>query len=145
MINKSSLTGTLTRDPELKYPPTGIAFCRFPRAVNRRSYGNREGNQQTDFLPVTCWRNTAETCARILKKGSRVAVSGSIQTGSYDAQDGSKRYTTEIDADEGNCLFTKADDYSDVQELPEVKAGRTEDARPRQKEEDEELPCEKRG
>ena len=139
-MNKCILIGNLTRDPELKYPPNGIAVCRFTLAVNRRSYGNREGNQQTDFLPVTCWRNTAETCARILKKGSRVAVSGSIQTGSYDAQDGSKRYTTEIVADEVNFLFTKADDSRDAQDLPEVKAGRADDARPIQIEEDDDLP-----
>ncbi len=139
-MNKCILIGNLTRDPELKYTPNGISVCRFTLAVNRRNYGNRDGGQQTDFLPVTCWRNTAETCARILKKGSRVAVSGSIQTGSYDAQDGSKRYTTEIVADEVNFLFTKTDDNRDVQDLPEVKGVKTDDARPVQIEEDDDLP-----
>ena len=139
-MNKCILIGNLTRDPELKYTPNNIPVCRFTLAVNRRNYSNREGNQQTDFLPVTCWRNTAETCARILKKGSRVAVSGSIQTGSYDAQDGSKRYTTEIVADEVNFLFTKSDDNREPQELPEVKAQRVDDARPVQIEEDDDLP-----
>lgn len=110
-MNKVFLIGNLTRDPELSTTGSGVKFCRFTLAVSR-SY-SKDGKRETDFLPVVVWRAQADNCARYLKKGSKAAVSGSIQTRSYDAQDGNRRYVTEIAADEVQFLSTKSEDGRD--------------------------------
>ena len=107
-MNKVFLIGNLTKDPELASTSNGIKFCRFTLAVSR-SY-SKDGNRETDFLPVVVWRAQAENCAKYLKKGSRAAVCGSIQTRSYVDKDNNTRYVTEIVADEVQFLSTKGDD-----------------------------------
>jgi len=97
-MNKAFLIGNLTRDPELTQTTNGIAVCRFSIAV-QREFMNSEGERDADFFNIVAWRNTAENCNKYLKKGSKVAVMGTIQNRSYDAQDGTKRYVTEIVAD----------------------------------------------
>ena len=84
-MNKVFLIGNLTKDPELASTNSGIKFCRFTLAVSR-SY-SKDGKRETDFLPVVVWRAQADNCARYLKKGSKAAISGSIQTRSYDTQE----------------------------------------------------------
>lgn len=133
-MNKVILIGNLTKDPEQSYTPSNICVCRFTVAVNR-SYSSQNGDKQTDFLPVVCWRNQAENCAKHLKKGSKVGVSGSIQTRTYDDQSGVRRYVTEIVADEVQFLSTRNENGTDdIQDIPEVReakrAPRVEDARP---------------
>lgn len=103
MLNKVVLIGRLTKDPELRYTPAGIPITRFTLAVDR-NYKNQNGERETDFIPVTVWRGTAETCAKYLAKGRLVAVVGRIQTGSYEAEDGTRRYTTDVVADEVKFL-----------------------------------------
>jgi single-strand DNA-binding protein len=121
-MNKCFLIGNLTKDPEHSTTPSNIKVCRFTVAVNR-SYSSAEGTRQTDFLPIVCWRSQAENCAKFLRKGSKVGLCGSVQTRTYDANDGTKRYVTEIVADEVQFLSSKQDDGFDdgVQDLPEVK------------------------
>jgi single-strand DNA-binding protein len=97
-MNKAILIGNLTRDPEARTTPSGVAVTTFTIAVNRR-FTNQQGVREADFIPIVTWRQTAELCARYLSKGRKVAVEGMIQTRSYDAQDGTKRYVTEIVAD----------------------------------------------
>ena len=97
-MNKAILIGNLASDPETRTTQSGIAQCSFRLAVQRR-FANQQGVREADFLQIVCWRQTAELCARYLSKGRKVAVEGSIQTRSYDAQDGTKRYVTEIVAD----------------------------------------------
>lgn len=109
-MNKVFLIGNLTKDPELTQTTSGIKFCRFTLAVSR-NYA-KDGKRETDFLPVVVWRTQAENCARYLKKGSRAAISGSIQMRSYDAQDGTRRNIAEIAADEVQFLSTKNEDAS---------------------------------
>lgn len=118
-MNKVFLIGNLTKDPELSSTASGIKFCIFTLAVSR-SY-SKDGKRETDFLPVVVWRAQADNCARYLKKGSRAAVCGSIQTRNYDAQDGSRRYVTEIAADEVQFLTTKNDVDSDVTDFDDLK------------------------
>lgn len=124
-MNKAILIGNLARDPELSSTSTGIKKCSFTVAVSR-NYSSSDGTRQSDFLPVVVWRNHAENCAKYLHKGSKVAVSGSIQTRSYEASDGTKRYVTEIVADDVQFLNSKSDsnsfDNSAVADLPEVSA-----------------------
>ena len=97
-MNRVILIGNLASDPESRTTQNGIAQCSFRIAVQRR-YKGANGERETDFLPVVCWRQTAEFAQRYLAKGRKVAVEGSIQARSYDAQDGTRRYVTEIIAD----------------------------------------------
>jgi len=97
-MNKVILIGNLTRDPEARTTQSGVAVTTFTIAVNRR-FTNQQGVREADFINIVAWRQTAELCARYLSKGRKVAVEGSIQTRSYDAQDGTKRYVTEVVAD----------------------------------------------
>ena len=103
-MNKAFIIGNLTRDPELKTTPQGNAVCTFTVAVSRRYK-----REETDFIPVVAWRKTAEHCVQYLGKGLKVAVSGEIQTRSYEAKDGTKRYVTEIIADEVEFLSRRGD------------------------------------
>ena len=98
-MNKVILIGNLTKDPELTTTTSGISVCRFSLAVSRR-FTNSEGERETDFINVVVWRNLADNCHKFLRKGSKAAVVGNLQTRSYDAQDGSKRYVTEVVAEE---------------------------------------------
>ena len=102
-MNKVILIGNLANDPEAFTTQSGIARSTFRVAVQRR-YANPQGVREADFLTVVAWRQTADFCNRYLSKGRKVAVEGSIQTRSYDAQDGSKRYVTEIIADHVEAL-----------------------------------------
>mgnify|MGYP003291713869 CR=1 FL=1 len=104
-MNKVVLIGNLTRDPELQTTTSGVSVCRFSLAVTRR-FANNEGERDADFINIVVWRNQAENCHKYLKKGSKCAVVGRIQTSSYDAQDGSKRYTTDVVADEVEFIST---------------------------------------
>ena len=97
-MNKAILIGNLTRDPETRTTASGVTMCQFTIAVNRR-FVNQQGVREADFIPIVTWRQTAELCSRYLSKGRKVAVEGVIQVRSYDAQDGSNRYVTEVIAD----------------------------------------------
>jgi single-strand DNA-binding protein len=81
----------------------GISVCTFSVAVQRR-FANAQGERQADFFNVVAWRALADNCGRYLKKGSKVFVGGSLQNRTYEAQDGTKRYVTEIIADEVEFL-----------------------------------------
>ena len=107
-MNKAILIGNLANDPESRTTASGISQCTFRLAVQRR-FANQQGVREADFFPIICWRQTAELCARYLSKGRKVAVEGSIQTRSYDAQDGTKRYVTEIIADNVEFLGSRDD------------------------------------
>ncbi|OZS79459.1 single-stranded DNA-binding protein [Tetzosporium hominis] len=98
MINRVVLVGRLTKDPELRYTPNGVAVCRFTLAVNR-TFSNQSGEREADFINVLVWRKQAENSANFLKKGSLAGIEGRIQTGSYEGQDGKRVYTTEVVAD----------------------------------------------
>ena len=107
-MNKAFLIGNLTRDPELRTLPSGVSVCTFTIPINRK-FVNQQGVREADFLNIVAWRQLGETCARYLSKGRKVGVTGSIQTRSYDAQDGSKRYVTEIVADDVEFLSSVQD------------------------------------
>jgi len=104
-MNKVILIGNLTKDPELATTNSGVAVCRFSIAVQRR-FQNADGEREADFFNIVVWRAAGENCAKFLKKGSKCAVVGRLQNSSYEAQDGSKRYTTEIVADEVQEIVT---------------------------------------
>ena len=122
-MNKVILIGNLANDPESRTTQSGIAQCSFRLAVQRRFKG-ANGERETDFLPVVCWRQTAEFAQRYLAKGRKVAVEGSIQTRSYDAQDGSKRYVTEIIADSVEAVGGREDGAQNAQKAQNVQNAR---------------------
>lgn len=98
-MNKAILVGNLVRDPELVQTPSGISLCKFTLAVNR-NFTNANGERDADFINIVTWRGLAENCGKYLIKGKKVALSGQIQTRSYDDKDGVKRYATEVIADD---------------------------------------------
>lgn len=110
-MNKVYLIGNLTRDPEMSETQSGVAFCRLGLAVNR-PYSSSDGERQTDFFNITVWRTQAENCGRYLKKGSKVAVVGSLQNRSYEDKDGNKRQVTDIIANEVEFLSVKSQNDS---------------------------------
>lgn len=105
-MNKVFLIGNLTKDIELTKTTSGVSVARFTIAVQRK-FTNADGNRETDFINIVAWRNLADNCSKFLKKGSKVAIIGSMQTRNYDAPDGTKRYVTEIVAEEAEFLSTK--------------------------------------
>ncbi len=107
-MNKVYLIGNLTRDPEISTTTSGISVCRMSIAVGRR-FANAEGGRDTDFFNVTAWRGTADNCAKFLKKGNKIAVSGSIQTRNYEKADGTKGFSVDIVADEVEFLTSRND------------------------------------
>lgn len=94
-MNVAIITGNLTADPEVRQTRGGAKVANFTVAV-QRNFKNQQGTYDADFIAVQVWKGTAEYCEKYLKKGSKVGVEGSIQTRSYEAQDGSRRYVTEI-------------------------------------------------
>lgn len=93
------MIGNLAADPESRTTQSGVAQCTLRLAVTRRFADKQTGKRESDFFNIVCWRQTAEFAAKYLSKGRKVAVEGSLLTRSYDAQDGSKRYVTEVIAD----------------------------------------------
>ena len=107
-MNKVILIGRLARDPELRSTMNGANVTRFTIAVTR-TYQDQNGERQADFINCVAFRKQAENIAKYCVKGSQVAVEGRIQTGSYDAQDGTKKYTTDIICDNVTFLGSKGD------------------------------------
>lgn len=95
-MNIVTLMGRLTAEPELKSTQNGLNYCRFTVAVDRPY--NKDKEKQTDFISCIAWRTTAEFICKYFSKGNRIALSGSIQTGSYE-KDGQKVYTTDVIAE----------------------------------------------
>ncbi|MFZ3577688.1 single-stranded DNA-binding protein [Virgibacillus sp. DJP39] len=106
MLNRVVLVGRLTKDPDLRYTPSGVAVANFTLAVNR-PFSNQQGNREADFINCVVWRRPAENLANYMKKGSLVGVDGRVQTRNFEGQDGKMVYMTEIVADSVQFLETK--------------------------------------
>ena len=102
-MNKITLIGNLARDCELRYSPSGVAIANFTLAVGRR-FKNAQGEKETDFIQVKCFKQLAELCANALMKGNKAAVNGSLQVSSYTDKDGNKKYSSDVIADEVEFL-----------------------------------------
>ena len=107
-MNKVILIGRITKDPELRNTPTGVPVVSFTIAVNR-TYQDKNGERQADFINCIAWRNQAENLARYIRKGGLIAVDGSIQTRSYDDQNGVRRFVTEVMVNQITFLEAKKD------------------------------------
>lgn len=116
-LNKVILIGHLTADPELKQTQSGVSVTSFSIGVTRKY--SRPGEQsQSDFINIVAWRQNAEFICKYFKKGNAICVCGSIQTRSYDAADGSKRYVTEVVADEATFVEKKNEKGEEYRSMP---------------------------
>lgn len=107
-MNKAIIMGRLTKDPDVKYTQTGKVVTQFTLAVDR-PFKDAQGNKETDFIPVVLWGKTAELVGNSCQKGHRLLVDGRLQTRSYDAKDGTKRWVTEVIANSVEFIERKAD------------------------------------
>src|SRR3989344_8044572 len=119
--NKAELIGNLTRDPELRYTPSGAAVCTFSIATNRSYVTDGEKKEEVDFHRIVAWNKLGELCNQLLKKGNRVFVSGRIQTRSLEGQDGQQRQTTEIVIDDMILLTSRGIDAATEEARPANK------------------------
>ena len=106
-MNKITLIGNLTHDPETRSTPNGVTVCSFTIAVNRRFASGSGGERPTDFFRINAWRQLGDTCARFLSKGRKVAVIGELQARTYEAKDGTTRMSLDVQADEVEFLSPK--------------------------------------
>ncbi|PIZ47197.1 single-stranded DNA-binding protein [Candidatus Woesebacteria bacterium CG_4_10_14_0_2_um_filter_39_14] len=161
-LNKVQLIGNLTRDPELRYTPSGAAVCTLGLATNRQWVTETgEKKEDAEFHRLVAWNKLAEICSQLLKKGRKIYVEGRLQTRSWQGQDGNQRQTTEIvisdmiilDPKPGTELASARTDELDVPEsvgevVPPVeekpkkveKKGKKEVKKDEKTENDEEIP-----
>ena len=107
-MNKVILIGRLSQEPEMRTTPNGVATTSFNIAV-QRNFTNQNGEREADFFRVVAWRKQAENIARYCHKGTQVAVEGRLQNNNYEAQDGTRRYTTEVIADNVSFLGSRGE------------------------------------
>ncbi|MFC0525968.1 single-stranded DNA-binding protein [Pontibacillus salicampi] len=106
MLNRVVLVGRLTKDPDLRYTPNGVAVANFTIAVNR-PFTSQQGGKDADFINCVVWRRAAENLANYMKKGNMVGVDGRLQSRSFDNQEGKRVFVTEVVADSVQFLETK--------------------------------------
>ena len=116
-MNKVILIGRITKDPEIKYTPSGNAFMVFALAVDR-GYKDETGNTPTDFISCVAWRQQAEFIANYIKKGYLIAISGALQVRSYQAQNGENRIITEVVLDDVKNLTPKPKEEKPLPQEP---------------------------
>ena len=107
MMNRVVLVGRLTKDPDLRYTPSGVAVASFTLAVNR-TFTNQQGEREADYINCVIWRKPAENVANFLKKGSLAGVDGRLQTRNYENQQGQRVFVTEVQAESVQFLEPKS-------------------------------------
>ncbi len=112
MLNRVVLIGRLTKDPELRYTPTGVAVANFTLAVER-NFKNAQGERETDFIPCVVYRQAAEYVVNYISKGKLASVDGRLQIRTYTDNDGKKHWVTEVIAENVNGLSPREREGSD--------------------------------
>jgi single-strand DNA-binding protein len=138
-LNRVILIGHLTANPELKNTPAGVAVTSFSIGVARK-YTKAGEQQQTDFINIVAWRSTAEFICKYFKKGQAICLCGSLQTRSWTANDGTKRYATEVVAEEATFIEKKQAEAGSTQEAPPAFASAPTAAEWAEVSADEDLP-----
>jgi len=140
-INKVLLIGNLGQDPELKYLQSGDAVCNFSLATTE-SWKDRDGNPQdrTEWHNIVAFKRLAEICGEYLKKGKQVYIEGRIRTRTWEDQNGVKRYTTEIVANEMKMLGRRDDDMGSDSYQPRNQSNKSQQNKPPTVEEEDDLP-----
>lgn len=128
MINRTVLVGRLTRDPELKYTNSGRAVASFNIAVNRQ-FTNSQGEREADFINCVIWNKTAENFCNFIRKGSLVGIDGRIQTRSYENQQGTRIFVTEVVAENFSLLESKNSNQNNGQNYQNQQNGQSSPSR----------------
>ena len=118
-MNKVILIGRLTKDPEIRNTQSGTAVARYSLAVPRQ-FKSANGQQETDFINCICFGKTAEFATKYLQKGTKIAIEGRLQTGSYQKKDGSRAYTTDVVVDQ--VEFCEKRNSQTIQTAPDQSA-----------------------
>ena len=118
-MNNVCLIGRMTREPELRSTETGTSVCSFSLAV-QRSFKNKDGEYEADFINCVAWRNTAEFISKYFKKGQQIGVKGEIQTRKWD-DNGTTRYATEVIVTGTTFVGKNSSDSKDERILPEAE------------------------
>lgn len=140
-FNKVILIGNLVNDPEVKQTQSGVSVTSFRIAVGRKYAAKaQDGSQQTDFINIVAWRNTAEFIAKYFQKGKSILVCGSLQTRDWTDQNGQKRYVTEVVADEVSFVEKKADGVGNVNAAPAPYGANPKDVAFEEMSTDDDLP-----
>lgn len=119
LLNRVVLIGRLTKDPELRYTPNGVAVANFTLAIDR-NYKNAQGEKETDFIPCVVFKQLAELVTNYLSKGKLAAVDGRLQIRTYTGQDGQKRWVTEVIAEDVRFLSPKDNNSGSANTAPSV-------------------------
>jgi single-strand DNA-binding protein len=129
-INSVVLVGNLTRDPELRHTPSGMAVCSLRLAVNtrRKDQASGEWTEKPNYFDITVWGQQGENCAQYLAKGRQVGVQGRLEWREWEAQDGSKRQAVEVVADSVQFLGSRGDSEGGGQYVPAAATAQTSDA-----------------
>src|SRR3990172_7180725 len=123
-LNKATLIGNLTRDPEMRYTPQGTAVCTFGLATNRQwTTESGEKKEDVEFHRIVAWNKLAEICSQLLVKGRKVYVEGRLVTRSWNAQDGTQRNTTEIVISDMILLDSRRTEEEKMEPEGEEKGG----------------------
>jgi len=135
-LNKVQLIGNLTRDPELRYTPTGAAVCTIGLATNRSwTTESGEKKEETEFHRVVAWNKLAELCSQLLTKGRKIYVEGRLRTNAWTAQDGTQRSTTEVVIEDMIILDSKkpltGTPVEETQPAPVAESVSKEEAKPK--------------
>ena len=126
MLNKVILMGRLEKDVDVRQTPSGKTVARFTLAVDRRQGKNTQGQQTADFLNIVAWEKLADFCSNYLRKGTKILLEGQLQSRSYEAQDGSKRYVTEVVARDIEFAESKGS-QSNTQQIGQIQGTEVED------------------
>lgn len=111
-MNKLTIIGNLTRDPETRTVPSGSTVCSFTIAVNRRRSTQAQNQPEADFFRVSAWNKLGDVCQRYLAKGRKVCVVGSVSVSSYEAKDGSTRFSLDVFAEDVEFLSSRSEGQS---------------------------------
>lgn len=121
MLNRVILIGRLTKDPEMRYTPAGVAVTQFTLAVDRPVAAGKE--KEADFINIVVWRQLAETCANYLRKGRLTAIEGAIRVRNYDNNEGKRVYVTEVIADNVRFLESAPKDNKELEQRQQYGGG----------------------
>ena len=123
-VNKTILLGHVGKEPDVRHLDSGMAVANFTLATTEKGYKTRDGKEvpdRTEWHQIVLWRGLAEVAEKYVHKGDKLYIEGKIRTRSYDAQDGSKRYVTEIFADSMEMLSSKNSQNSDNSQKTSVE------------------------
>ena len=139
-MNKLIIIGNLTRDPETRTVSSGSTVCSFTLAVNRRRSSQNSNQPDADFFRISAWNKLGEICQRYLAKGRKACVTGSVSVSSYEAKDGSTRFSLDVFADDVEFLSPRSEGSGAGSGYSQSDANDSADSKGFQEVDDDDLP-----